>query len=100
MGSLACSVDYQKGSPEGRHLRFGVREHGMAAICNGLFAYGGMRPFCSTFFNFTGYAVGAMRLSALSKFGVIYIMTHDSIGLERMDLLINQLNRCKCFVAC
>jgi len=79
--SLACSVDYQKGSPEGRHLRFGVREHGMAAICNGLFAYGGMRPFCSTFFNFTGYAVGAMRLSALSKFGVIYIMTHDSIGL-------------------
>lgn len=53
----------------------------MAAICNGLFAYGGFRPYCATFLNFAGYALGAMRLSALSKFGVIYVMTHDSIGL-------------------
>merc|ERR1719458_2096050 len=53
----------------------------MAAISNGLFAYGGFRPFCATFLNFAGYALGAMRVSALSKFGVIYIMTHDSIGL-------------------
>lgn len=73
--------DFQKDTPAGRYLRFGVREHGMAAICNGLFAYGGLRPFCATFFNFAGYALGAIRLSALSKFGVIYIMTHDSIGL-------------------
>lgn len=79
--ALSCSKDFQKDTPEGRYLRFGVREHGMAAICNGLFAYGGMRPFCATFLNFAGYALGSIRVSALSKFGVIYVMTHDSIGL-------------------
>jgi len=75
------SGDYQKNTPAGRYIRFGVREHGMAAICNGLFAYGGLIPFCATFLNFIGYAQGAYRLSALSHFGVIYVMTHDSIGL-------------------
>mmetsp|Transcript_423 Transcript_423/g.650 ORF Transcript_423/g.650 Transcript_423/m.650 type:complete len:710 (-) Transcript_423:270-2399(-) len=79
--ALKCSGDFQKDTPAGRYLRFGVREHGMAAICNGLFAYGGFRPFCATFLNFAGYALGSIRLSALSRFGVIYIMTHDSIGL-------------------
>lgn len=79
--ALSCSKDFQKDTPEGRYLRFGVREHGMVAICNGLFAYGGMRPFCATFLNFAGYALGSIRVSALSKFGVIYVMTHDSIGL-------------------
>ena len=78
---LSCSGDFQKDTPAGRYLRFGVREHGMAAICNGLFAYGGIRPFCATFLNFAGYALGSIRVSALSKFGVIYVMTHDSIGL-------------------
>lgn len=53
----------------------------MAAKCNGIFAHRAYRPFCATFLQFAGYALGAMRLSALSKFGVIYIMTHDSIGL-------------------
>jgi transketolase len=75
------ALDFQKATPEGRYIRFGVREHAMAAVCNGLFTYGGMRPFCATFLNFCGYALGAMRVSALSKFGVIYIATHDSIGL-------------------
>lgn len=78
---LKCSGDFQKHTPSGRYIRFGVREHGMAAISNGLFAYGGVRPFCATFLNFVGYALGSIRLSALSKFGVIYVMTHDSIGL-------------------
>jgi len=78
---LDCSVDFQAKTPQGRNLRFGVREHGMAAICNGLEAYGGIIPYCSTFLNFIGYAMGAVRLSAISQFGVIYIMTHDSIGL-------------------
>jgi len=78
---LACAGDFQKDTPTGRYLRFGVREHGMAAICNGMFAYGGVRPFCATFLNFAGYALGSIRLSAISKFGVLYIMTHDSIGL-------------------
>jgi len=75
------AADFQKDSPEGRYMRFGVREHGMAAVCNGMFAYGGLRPFCATFLTFVGYALGSIRLSALSKFGVLYVMTHDSIGL-------------------
>jgi transketolase len=75
------AVDYQKETPEGKYLRFGIREHAMSAICNGLFAYGGMRPYCATFLTFAGYCMGAIRLSALSKFGVIYVFTHDSIGL-------------------
>eukprot|EP00586_Coscinodiscus_wailesii_P005031 CAMPEP_0172486126 /NCGR_PEP_ID=MMETSP1066-20121228/14550_1 /TAXON_ID=671091 /ORGANISM="Coscinodiscus wailesii, Strain CCMP2513" /LENGTH=672 /DNA_ID=CAMNT_0013251873 /DNA_START=296 /DNA_END=2314 /DNA_ORIENTATION=+ len=79
--SLTCSDDFQKDTPDSRYIRFGVREHGMAAICNGLFAYGGFRPYCATFLNFAGYALGAMRVAALSRFGIIYIMTHDSIGL-------------------
>lgn len=74
-------VDYQKETPEGRYFRFGIREHAMAAICNGMFAYGGMRPYCATFLTFFGYCAGAVRLSALSKFGIIYVFTHDSIGL-------------------
>jgi transketolase len=75
------AVDYQKATPEGRYIRFGVREHAMGAVCNGLFAYGGMRPYCATFLTFIGYMAGAIRLSALSQFGILYIMTHDSIGL-------------------
>ena len=64
-----------------RFIHFGVREHGMAAVANGLAAYGGMLPFCSTFANFIGYAWGAARLSALSHHKVLYIATHDSIDL-------------------
>ena len=75
------AVDFQPGSYDGRYLRFGVREHAMASICNGLAAHGGLIPFGATFLTFVGYAVGAMRLSALSCFRVVYVMTHDSIGL-------------------
>lgn len=75
--------DFQKdpNTHGGRYFRFGVREHAMVAVCNGMFAYGCLRPYCATFLVFTGYALGAMRLSALSKFGIIFVMTHDSIGL-------------------
>ncbi|KAJ1962374.1 Transketolase [Dipsacomyces acuminosporus] len=80
------AVDFQPestnlGSYAGRYLRFGVREHGMAAIANGIAAYGASIPFASTFLNFISYAAGASRLTALSEFRVLYIMTHDSIGL-------------------
>ena len=74
-------IDFQAETPAGRYLRFGVREHGMAAICNGLAAHGGVLPYCATFLNFVGYALGAMRVTSLSHFRVIYVMTHDSIGL-------------------
>ncbi|KAJ2742627.1 Transketolase [Coemansia sp. BCRC 34301] len=69
------------GSYAGRYVRYGVREHGMAAISNGIAAYGACIPFASTFLNFISYAAGATRLSALSHLRVLYIMTHDSIGL-------------------
>eukprot|EP00004_Rigifila_ramosa_P026195 TRINITY_DN804_c0_g1_i1.p1 TRINITY_DN804_c0_g1~~TRINITY_DN804_c0_g1_i1.p1 ORF type:complete len:680 (+),score=137.38 TRINITY_DN804_c0_g1_i1:1-2040(+) len=78
---LKCSQDFQHATPLGRNVRFGVREHGMAAICNGMHAYGGVLPYCATFLNFVGYAAGAVRLSSLSHHQVIYVMTHDSIGL-------------------
>jgi len=74
-------VDYSPASPEGRYFRFGVREHGMCSISNGIAAYGGLIPFASTFLVFAGYALGAIRVCALSHFRVVYIMTHDSIGL-------------------
>ena len=74
--------DFQKDSPAERNLRFGVREHAMGAICNGLALHGtGLIPYCATFFIFTDYMRSAMRMSALSQAGVIYVMTHDSIGL-------------------
>ena len=79
--NLSCSQDFQKETPHGRYIRYGVREHAMAAISNGIFAYGFYRPYCASFLQFIGYALGSVRVSALSGFGVIYIMTHDSIGL-------------------
>ncbi|CEI96137.1 Putative Transketolase TktA [Rhizopus microsporus] len=80
------AVDFQHpstglGDYTGRYFRYGVREHGMFAIMNGLTAYGGNIPFGGTFLNFLTYGWGAARLSALSHFRVIYVMTHDSIGL-------------------
>jgi transketolase len=73
---------FQKGAEANRYLHFGVREHAMASILNGLAYHGsGLIPYGGTFAVFAGYMVGAMRLSALSELGVIYVLTHDSIGL-------------------
>ncbi|KAF5330652.1 hypothetical protein D9619_005942 [Psilocybe cf. subviscida] len=69
------------GTYAGTYIRYGVREHGMGAIANGLHAYGGIIPFVATFLNFISYASGAVRLSALSGHQVIWVATHDSIGL-------------------
>jgi transketolase len=73
---------YQASSPEKRYLHFGVREHAMAAILNGI-AYhnSGLIPYGGTFLVFADYMRGSMRLSALSMLGVIYVLTHDSIGV-------------------
>ncbi|MGZ4035057.1 MAG: transketolase [Bacteroidia bacterium] len=65
----------------GRNLQFGVREHAMGAISNGLAAYGGIRPFCSTFLIFSDYMRPSIRLSAIMGLNVVYVFTHDSIGL-------------------
>ena len=79
--ALKCTGDFQKDHYEGRYIRFGVREHAMFAILNGLSSYGALIPFTATFLNFIGYGLGAVRLTALSHFRGIFIMTHDSIGL-------------------
>lgn len=63
----------------GRNFRFGVREHGMGAIVNGISLHKGLRPFCSTFLVFSDYMKPAIRLAALMKQPVIYVFTHDSI---------------------
>ncbi len=65
----------------GRNIAFGVREHAMGAAVNGMAAHGGVLPFSATFFNFSDYMKPAMRLGALSRLKVIYVFTHDSIGL-------------------
>eukprot|EP00301_Raphidiophrys_heterophryoidea_P004337 c11894_g1_i1.p1 GENE.c11894_g1_i1~~c11894_g1_i1.p1 ORF type:complete len:722 (-),score=253.93 c11894_g1_i1:228-2264(-) len=73
---------FTKENRKGRYFHFGVREHAMAAICNGLAAYGlNIVPFGATFLNFIEYGLGAVRVCAISNFRVIWIMTHDSIGL-------------------
>jgi transketolase len=66
---------------KGRYVYWGIREHGMAAAMNGMALHGGLRPYAGTFMAFTDYARPAMRLSALMKQPVVYVMTHDSIGL-------------------
>ncbi|KAG9441552.1 hypothetical protein H6P81_017406 [Aristolochia fimbriata] len=72
----------QPESPWGRNIRYGVREHSMAGISNGIALHGsGLIPFAATFLTFSDYMKNSMRLSALSRAGVIYILTHDSIGL-------------------
>jgi transketolase len=73
--------DFQAGSYEGRNFRFGVREHGMGAILNGMALHGGLIPYGATFLVFADYMKAAIRLSALSQVRVIYVMTHDSIML-------------------
>jgi transketolase len=65
----------------GRNLRFGIREHGMGAISNGLAAHGGLRPFCATFLVFSDYMRPSVRLACLMGLPVVYVWTHDSIGL-------------------
>ena len=70
---------FSKEQPEGSNLHFGIREHAMAAICNGMMVHGGCKVFCSTFFVFSDYMKGAMRLSALMQLPLTYVLTHDSI---------------------
>ena len=82
MTLIKSSGDFLKGQYENRNLRFGVREHGMGALCNGIALHGtGLIPYGATFLVFADYMRAAIRLSALSHAGVIWVMTHDSIQL-------------------
>tara|TARA_B100001996_G_scaffold106659_3_gene80427 strand:+ start:31478 stop:33466 length:1989 start_codon:yes stop_codon:yes gene_type:complete len=75
------SSNFSKTNPEGRNIKFGVREHGMGGIMNGISAHGNYRVFGGTFLVFSDYMRGSVRLSALSNLNSIWIFTHDSIGL-------------------
>jgi transketolase len=74
-------AEVRAGDFTGRYIHFGVREHGMAAAMNGIAGHGGLIPYGGTFLTFTDYARPSIRLSALMELRVIYVMTHDSIGL-------------------
>jgi transketolase len=73
--------EIRSGDFAGRYLHWGVREHAMAAAMNGIAAHRGLLPYGGTFLSFSDYCRPAIRLSAFSRLGVVYVMTHDSIGL-------------------
>ena len=73
--------DHFEADHAGRNLRFGVREHGMGAIANGIAYHGGFLPYCATFLTFSDYMRGSVRLASLSGLHVTYVWTHDSVGL-------------------
>ncbi|QCK86746.1 transketolase [Phreatobacter aquaticus] len=75
------AVAFSAKTPKGRYVHYGIREHGMAAAMNGIALHGGLAPNGATFMVFTDYCRPAIRLSALMGLGVVYVMTHDSIGL-------------------
>ncbi|MDR0719061.1 MAG: transketolase [Treponema sp.] len=76
---LSNTTAFQASNRTGRYIHFGIREFGMAAIVNGISLHGGLRSFCATFMVFSDYLRPALRLSALMKQPVIYVLTHDSI---------------------
>ena len=78
---LDCSHEFQKNSYDGRNIRFGVREHAMAAIMSGMFLHNGLRPFGGTFLVFADYMRPAIRVASLMKLPLIYVFTHDSIAV-------------------
>jgi transketolase len=78
---INLSHDFQKDSPDGRNIRFGVREHAMGAILSGMALHQGIRPYGGTFMVFADYMRPSIRLAALMKLPVIYVFTHDSIAV-------------------
>ena len=78
---VSTMVDVQDGSFGGRYLRFGIREHGMGAVMNGLAVHGGVIPYGGTFLVFSDYMRPTIRLAALMGLGVVHVFTHDSVGL-------------------
>ena len=75
------SGDFEKGSYHHRNIHWGIREHAMCGASSGMALHGGIRPYAATFLIFTDYARPAIRLAAMTGLPVIYVMTHDSIGL-------------------
>ncbi len=78
---LNCSSEFQKETPEGRNIRFGVREHALGAIMSGMFLHSGIRPYGGTFLVFADYMRPSIRLAGLMKLPIIYVFTHDSVAV-------------------
>lgn len=78
---LESSKEFQKGVYNGRNIRFGVREHAMAAVMSGMFLHSGIRPYGGTFLVFADYMRGAMRVASIMKLPIIYVLTHDSVAV-------------------
>ena len=79
--NIKARGDYSATDRSGSNMHFGIREHAMSAICNGMYLHGGLLPYCATFTVFSDYMKNAMRMSALMEIPVTYILTHDSIGV-------------------
>ena len=79
--NIKARGEYQAGDKSGSNMHFGIREHAMSAIVNGMYLHGSLIPYCATFAVFSDYMKNAMRMSALMELPVIYILSHDSIGV-------------------
>lgn len=78
---IKSSCNFDEDHRDGRNIQYGIREHGMGAVVNGMAAHGGVRPFGATFFVFSDYLRPTLRLAALSGLPSIFVFTHDSVGL-------------------
>ena len=79
--NIKARGNYSATAKDGSNMHFGIREHAMAAICNGICLHGGLLPYCGTFAVFSDYMKNAMRMSAIMEIPVTYVLTHDSIGV-------------------
>ena len=79
--NIKARGSYSATDKSGSNMHFGIREHAMAAICNGIYLHGGLLPYCATFAVFSDYMKNAMRMSAIMELPITYILTHDSIGV-------------------
>ncbi len=79
--NMKARGDYLPTDKSGSNMHFGIREHAMSAIVNGMYLHGGLIPYCATFAVFSDYMKNAMRMSALMELPVVYILSHDSIGV-------------------
>ena len=91
-GEVVLTANAEGVSAGGRHINYGVREFGMAAIMNGVALHGGYIPYGGTFLTFSDYSRNAIRMAALMKLRVIHVFTHDSIGWAKTALPISRLN--------
>ncbi|MBQ6727322.1 MAG: transketolase [Clostridia bacterium] len=79
--NIKARGSYSATDKSGSNMHFGIREHAMAAICNGIYLHGGLLPYCATFAVFSDYMKNAMRMSAIMELPITYVLTHDSIGV-------------------